>query len=742
MGRERSRSIAQDLSARLALAVALVVALSGAGLVVGSRYSAESQLRRQSRRWTEQLAEVSRLHLWNVDRAGLENACQAAMQPPEVIGARVLDAEGRVLAEDQRRRGCQPFLRDAEPVLYADARSGRTHRLGSVELWVSEAELTAATRQQLLVFGLLGLAVVGTTVLVCRYLVRRILGEPLAQLEAGIAGIAAGDYASQLPPARQADVQAIVEGVNAMAAAIESREDALRRSEEQLGFALAAARSGVWDWNVASGETYFSDRYSTMLGYEPGELVPGYETWRELTHPEDREVARGAVEAHLRGETELYAVEHRLRCKDGSYRWTAAQGCLISWTETGEPQRFVGVHIDIHDRIAAAETLRRAKEAAEQATRARDEFLANMSHEIRTPLNGVIGMTSALLHSELGPEQREFVETIQSSGRGLLSIVNDVLDLSRLEAGALQIASEPFAPDRLCREVEELMAHSASERGLGLRLELPAEVPALEGDPGRIRQVLFNLVSNAIKFTDEGGVRLVLGVESGAEGEVELRYSVYDTGVGIEPSQRARLFRRFSQLDSSSTRTRGGAGLGLAISQRLCELMGGELGVESQPGQGSCFSLALRLPRAGAIASEPAGPALPEGLERRVLLAEDNRVNARVAQALLGRLGLRVETVRTGREALAALRERRYDLVLMDVQMPELDGLAAAAEIRARERAAGTGERVPILALTASALPEDQRACLAAGMDDYLAKPIELEALEQKLATLLAGCPR
>lgn len=743
MGRELRRTIAQDLSARLALAVALVVAFSGGVLVIGSRYSSEAELRAHSRRWTEQLAEVSRLHLWNVDRAGLENACQAAMQPPEVIGARVLDAEGRVLAEGLRGES-KPFLRESEPVLYPDPRSGRTHRLGSVELWVSEDQLKARSREQLLVFGLLGLVVVGTTVLVGRYLVRRILAEPLAQLEAGIAGIAAGDYASQLPPARAADMHAIVEGVNAMAAAIDSREEALRRSEEQLGFALAAAQSGVWDWNVVSGETDFSERYGTMLGYEAGELTPGYETWRELTHPEDRDPALAAVEAHLRGETELYSVEHRLRCKNGSYRWIAAQGCVISWTEAGDPLRFVGVHIDIHTRIAAAKELERAKEAAEQATRARDEFLANMSHEIRTPLNGVIGMTSALLHTELNEEQREFVETIRSSGGGLLSIVNDVLDLSRMEAGALHIAREPFAPGRLCREVEELLARTASERGLRLSLELPDEVPALEGDPGRIRQVLLNLVSNAIKFTDEGEVRLVLSVEPRAE-EVELRYAVHDTGVGIDPELRARLFERFSQLDSSSTRTRGGAGLGLAISKRLSELMGGELSVESEPGQGSTFALALRLPRAGEIDPVPAGPALPSGSGRRVLLAEDNRVNARVAQALLDRLGLEVETVRTGRAgraALAVLETGRYDLVLMDVQMPELDGLAAATEIRARERSAGKGDRVPILALTASALPEDQRACLQAGMDDYLAKPIELEVLERKLAVLLAGSPQ
>jgi len=671
------RTIAHELSTSLALAVLVVVGIAGGAYHLRARSLAEARLHQDARRWTTQLSEVSLLHLWNVDRAGLENACRAALQPPEVHGARVLDAEGRVLAEVSRSES-PDFLVLREEVIHTHG--GARHRLGAVELRVGEEVLAGRASERLWATVLMGLLTVGAVILASRLLVRRLLSEPLAQLGEGTAQIAAGDYDLQLPQARQADIDALVQSVNAMAQAIASREEELRSTEEQMRFALSAAQGGVWDWNVDQGTVYFSERWKTMLGYEPEEIADSFEAWEELTHPEDRDHVELAVEAHLRGESEYYTIEHRLRTKEGSYRWIAARGRLISRTSTGAPLRFVGTHTDITTLKEAAEQATLAKEAAEQATRAKDEFLANMSHEIRTPLNGIIGMTSVLSGTELSASQREFVETIGHSGDALLTIVNDILDFARVEAGTLSVLEAPFDPRLVATEAEDIVANAAQRKGLELRLEVATDLPpALLGDAARIRQVLTNLLVNAIKFTDRGEVCLSV---SWREDQARLRYEVHDTGIGIAAESLGRLFNRFSQVDSSSTRTRGGTGLGLAISRHIAELMEGEIGAESELGRGSTFW--LELPLEPCAPGDPAvcaacevacveagspGPIKASGGRARVLLAEDNRVNALVAEALLERLEVEVVTVGDGLQALQALEEGSFDLVLMDVQM-------------------------------------------------------------------------
>jgi PAS domain S-box-containing protein len=490
---------------------------------------------------------------------------------------------------------------------------------------------------------------------------------------------------------------------------------------------------------VSENTVFFSERWKALLGYADDEIENSFEAWEKLMHPDDKATAKARVEQHLRGETEDYRLEHRLLGKDGRYRWIAARGKLISRTPTGEPLRFVGTHTDITDRVEAAEALREAKEVAEQATRAKDEFLANMSHEIRTPLNGVLGMTSLLLSTSLNQEQREWAETIKTSGDGLLSVVNDILDFCRIESGALTIRDVSFEPLAGCREVVELLGPTAEQKGLRLTFEAGPKVPAvLRGDPVRLRQILLNLVGNAIKFTETGEVTLRASLHGAAEGEgVKLRYEVRDTGVGVEETAVGHLFQRFWQADSSSTRTSGGTGLGLTICARLADLMGGSVGVESKLGEGSTFWLDLEMARGtqDSLRIAPVDRHVLPGA--RVLLAEDNRINARVAEALLGKLGLEVDIVGTGRDALTALERSHYDLVLLDVQMPVLDGLETAAEIRRLERLADDGKRVPIVALTASALPSDEERCLDAGMDGHLRKPITLEILERKLSHLL-----
>jgi signal transduction histidine kinase/ActR/RegA family two-component response regulator len=383
-------------------------------------------------------------------------------------------------------------------------------------------------------------------------------------------------------------------------------------------------------------------------------------------------------------------------------------------------------------RVREAE-LAKARCAAEEASRAKSRFLANMSHEIRTPMNGVLGFTNLLFDSPLTTEQRHHIKTIRDSGEALLQIINDILDFSKIESGRLSVEHIPFDVRAAAEEVADLLTPSAQNKGLTLTCNIDKALPpAVLGDLGRVRQILLNLVGNAIKFTPRGHVSVSVTLRDTRDGPGDVHVAVMDTGVGIPPEKQALLFQEFSQGDASTTRKFGGTGLGLAISKRLVELMGGRIGCTSDVEHGSCFwfTIPARCPAQSAVVpvldQEYIVHAEPTKTSFRVLVAEDNAVNRMLATKLLEKIGCDVEVACDGVEAVRMATRGHYDLIFMDCFMPNMDGYEATAELR---RCLPSEPHVPIVALTASAMLEDRAVCLAAGMDDFLSKPIGVDAL-------------
>ncbi len=414
-----------------------------------------------------------------------------------------------------------------------------------------------------------------------------------------------------------------------------------------------------------------------------------------------------------------------------------------SFDADGRLIAFIGIQHDVTERRRAHEALVRAQRRAERANREKSDFLAFMSHEIRTPLHGVMGTMSLLLDTALDAEQRAYAETAERCAQSLLVTVNDLLDLSRIEAGKLVIEKIPFALEEPVREVLDLIAPAAAEKGLALSARLDPALPArLVGDPQRLKQVMLNLADNAVKFTGQGSVEIRLARLP----DERLGIAVADTGIGIAPRAQARLFQRFAQADASVARRHGGSGLGLAICKRLVTLMGGRIAVDSTPGKGSIFFFDLPLQPVARSGAPPArllpGPVPPDAPPRargRILLAEDGEANQLVAAAILRKAGYTLDVARDGAEAVAAVQSSPYDLVLMDVRMPVKDGVAATAAIRAIP---GPRGRVPIIAMTAAAGEDDRERCLAAGMDGHLPKPVDRARLLATVTEVLEGPPR
>ncbi|MBU2380689.1 MAG: PAS domain S-box protein [Alphaproteobacteria bacterium] len=507
---------------------------------------------------------------------------------------------------------------------------------------------------------------------------------------------------------------------------------ALFESERAFRFVAEHTSDMVVRSRMDTGIAYVSPASRAVLGYAPSEMI-GL-TPADLVPEEDVVRIRRLLQARIeRGELiSPDGYEYRARHKDGRLVWLEANPRLVL-NGAGQLTEVVDVVRDITARKQAEAELRAAQAQAEAASQAKSEFLANMSHELRTPLTSILGF-SRLIGSGggLSPEDRGHLDLIRTAGEALLTVVNDILDFSKLEAGALSLAEEPFSVADLGQGVAALLGGQAREKGLELICETPPEDVRLTGDLPRLRQILVNLVGNAVKFTETGTVRLSLTVERVEGGGAVLVGEVVDTGIGLQPSQIDQMFDRFTQADGSVSRRFGGTGLGLAISRRLIEMMGGEIGAESDGATGSVFRFRAPLKTAdGRTVAETADRSDAMDRPLRVLLAEDNPANRTLIAALLAGSGVSLDMVENGQQAVEAAADATYDLILMDMQMPVMDGPSAARAIRA---STGTGRDTPIVALTANVLPEQIEQCRAAGMQGHVAKPIDPRTLMAALA--------
>ncbi|MEI7843252.1 MAG: MASE3 domain-containing protein [Gallionellaceae bacterium] len=545
---------------------------------------------------------------------------------------------------------------------------------------------------------------------------------------------------------------------------VESIEEPYRKLsvlKQDLALAVHASNTGLWNWNINTNEVFFSPEWKAHLGYNADELESNFTTWESLLHPEDHDAALRVIDEFMKTHSSFYQSEFRLRHRDGSYRWILARG-ESQFDNNDKIAHLLGSHIDITQRKQAeidlaayrdhleeivterTRELTQAKELAEVANRSKSSFLANMSHELRTPMNAILGMTDLATRRSSDPKQIDQLNKVTQASEHLLGIINDILDLSKIEAEKLTLESTPFKLGGAIENMRSLTQQRANDKGITLYINVDPKISKLTlmGDPLRLGQTLLNLIGNSIKFTKQGTVTVTVRMTEESADDILLRFEINDTGIGISSEDQTKLFTAFEQADNSMTRSYGGTGLGLAISKKLVQMMGGEIGVQSELNIGSTFWFTTRIKTCADIATSIVTP-IEQSAENqlkarfagaRILLVEDEPINQEVSQGLLEEALLIVDLADDGTVAVEMAQRIDYDLILMDMQMPKMNGTEATKLIRAMPNR----QHTPILAMTANAFNEDREACIASGMNDHIGKPVDPKKLFETLLMWLS----
>ena len=745
----------------------LLPALIIGGVLIGLREPqvAEQAQERELQAKLDVLASSLPELLWNLDAVAAREVVAAIMKSPEVVRVQVSDAsQGMPFIEmgfPERQKG---RLYQGERDIYRGSA-----RIGHIQIELDDHLASAALTRQRWLYG----ATVGGQLLISLALILALLNSrvmrPLRELGGFANDLAEGRFSAQLPRERQDEIGLLGGHLEHMRDALQQQFEAQHALITRLRGMAETVPGVVYQLRMkGNGEfafAYVSEAVKDYFHLGVQELTDNANAWFEQIHAEDRAAVRDSLLASARHLTP-WQQEFRTHHADGSERWLygnaiaqleeGPQGNNVLWhgfltdisrqrRDTLELERYRH-HLEELVQARTAE-LAEATQAAQAASLAKSAFLANMSHEIRTPMNAIIGLTYLVRRDTREPEQQERLKKVADAAEHLLSVINNVLDFSKIEAGKMQLDRAEFSVAQVLDSITSMVAPRAAEKQLRLEIDIPPELGArtLVGDAQRISEVLLNFAGNAVKFTEAGRVRLGARVLQESGQSVQLRFEVQDSGIGISEEVQARLFQDFEQADSSTTRRYGGTGLGLAICRRLATLMHGEVGVHSAPGRGSLFWFTV-------LVEKPLGQArAPLALSRshvaqelqqsfagtRVLLAEDNAVNQEVAVALLGSAGLEVDVAGDGQQAVQMIEQRDYALVLMDVQMPVMDGLDATRAIRRSPR----GRDIPILAMTANAFAEERQRCLDAGMNDHVAKPVVAEQLFTTLRLWLGKRP-
>ncbi|WP_322405860.1 PAS domain-containing protein [Idiomarina sp. PL1-037] len=487
---------------------------------------------------------------------------------------------------------------------------------------------------------------------------------------------------------------------------------ALEMERNRLRLILDATRLGTWEWNPQTGVTIFNQRWASMFGWDVCELEANVESWSSRLHPEDYDDVWQAIKNHLDGVTPFYESLHRIRHRDGHWVYVLDRGKIIERDSEGRAIRYTGTVTDVSEQ-------KKAELDALKAAHAKNVFLANMSHEIRTPLHGILGIASVLESTELNPHQQQLLGTIKNSGDYLLTTLNDVLDLTQAEEGQLKVKRGVHSPAKVLSHVIQLFEQPVKEKGLVFIIDIDADIPKRTlMDRARIAQVVSNLVSNALKFTERGSIAIKASWEADSEkqNEGDLIVKVKDTGVGIYDTQ--RIWQLFEQEQDGLNRTEGGSGLGLAIVRNLVQLLNGTIQVDSEPEQGSCFTLCIPMSVQPESLNQPEPNDVPKLSKKQVLVVDDNKINQLIIKEMLLSLDQYVDLVSDAHNALKMMQARDYDVLFMDLHMPHMDGMEATRTLRNMHI-----HQPYVIALTADAYPETRTQALRSGMDDYVTKP-------------------